>query len=104
MPNDAKLGLFVGVAVVVALAIVYRGKNTDAPPEAAMQAPKRLATVNQLETSRSPGRGDAPLKWPSLPVGNEVEVENLGRKEDAPKRVDRQPDTADQEHEEKDRA
>lgn len=89
MPNDAKLGLFVGVLVVVALAIIYRGHGTDAPPEAAVQAPKRLATPNVH-------------RWPSFPAREHGEVDKVGGKKDTPERIDRQPDASDQEQDVKD--
>jgi hypothetical protein len=92
MPNDAKLGLFVGVAVVVALAIIYRGHGTEAPPEAAVQAPKRLATPNGADSSGTPPAKSVP-QWPSFPEG---EVDKVSGKEDAPERINRQSDAADQ--------
>ena len=51
MPNDAKVGLFVGVVVVIALAVIYHGKGPDSTPEGAVQAPKRLATPAQPNLS-----------------------------------------------------
>jgi hypothetical protein len=93
MPNDAKLGLFLGLVIVIALSIIYRGKGPEPVPQAAMQAPRRLATNAQ---------SDPPVAWPSLPAGEELQVGKLGGKEDSAQRVNRQPDPADQKQNEKD--
>ena len=57
MPNDAKLGLIVGVGLVIGVAMVYFRKDLpEVPPEAAYAAPvsaTRSAPANPRGTYRS---------------------------------------------------
>jgi nucleoid-associated protein YgaU len=63
MPNDAKLGLVVGVGVVIAIAVVFFRKDVgglvpvlDGPAAASVTAPK-AATAGNPETSNRPVKG-----------------------------------------------
>jgi nucleoid-associated protein YgaU len=58
MPNDAKLGLVVGVGLVVAFAVVFFHKDTQpgAPPQGATTAVPREATPRPPNISRPAGR------------------------------------------------
>jgi hypothetical protein len=99
MPNDAKLGLFLGLVVVIALSIIYHGKGPEQAPEAAMQARGQLATSARPNAVPKPASGSA-VAWPSLPVRDEVQVDKVGRKEDSAQRVNGEPDAPDQKHDE----
>jgi hypothetical protein len=99
MPNDAKLGLFVGVVVVIALAVIYHGKGPEPAPEAAVQAPKPLATSAQPNASTKPK--EIKPAWPSFPGGDEAQVDKLGGKENSAQGVNREPDTSNQKQNEK---
>ena len=96
MPNDAKLGLFLGLVVVIALSIIYHGKGPAQAPEAAVQAPGRLATSGQPNGVPQAVRG-APVAWPSLPpVRDEVQVDKVGGKEDSAQRENGEPNASEQ--------
>ena len=100
MPNDAKLGLFLGLVVVIALAIIYHGKGPEQAPEAAMQAPGRLATSAQ--PNAVPQRaGRSAVGWPSLPVREEVQGDQVGGKEDSAQGIKGEPDAPNQKQNEK---
>ncbi len=100
MPNDAKLGLFLGLMIVIALAVIYHGKEPEAAPEASVQAPKELMTPAQPQTMARPLSEAVPAS-DSFPRREELRRDKLGGKEDPPQRVNGDPDTQDQESGEK---
>lgn len=102
MPNDAKLGLFLGLVIVIALAVLYRGKEPAAVPETSLQAPKQLATPTQSQTTAKPQSETMPTSS-SLPGREKLRGDKLSGKEDPSQRVNGNPDTQDQESGEKNR-
>jgi hypothetical protein len=99
MPNDAKLGFFLGIVVVIALSIIYRGKGTETPPEASVPAGNTLAAPNPWDATARQA-----IKWPSLPVGEKVQIDKVGGKEDASERQGGETESAHKKHEEEDGA
>ena len=102
MPNDAKLGLFVGMVVVVALAVIYHGKGQSPAPEAAVQRLKQLATwapagaLDKQQSETGPASS-------SVPGREELRRDKLGGKEDPAQRVNGDPDAPDQKPQEENR-
>jgi hypothetical protein len=93
MPNDARLGLLVGMVVVIALAIVYRGKVNDPMPEAQVPGTFR----EKLDSAQSSGlNGEAQPANPSLASRMEPGGNDLGGKKDPAKGVDGEPDSSHQ--------
>jgi hypothetical protein len=93
MPNDARLGLLVGMVVVIALAIVYRGKGNEPMPEA--QVPGTFH--EKLDSAQSSGvNGENQTANPSLATRKELGGNDLGGKKDPAKGVDGEPDSSNQ--------
>ena len=95
MPNDARAGLFVGMVVVIGLAIVYRGGGAGANPDA--QIPGRQAPTVPADATNL--RSQSETNSSSVTPGKEASGDNLIRKKDAADRVDGEPDTPDQQDE-----
>jgi hypothetical protein len=91
MPNDARLGLLVGMVVVIALAIVYRGKGNDPMPEAHVPGtfPEKLDSSSGFNENGQPANSS--LASRKEPGGND-----LGGKKDPAKGVDGEPDSSNQ--------
>jgi hypothetical protein len=90
MPNDARLGLLVGMVVVIALAVLYRGGGSRSVPEAQVPGPSPAVDGASLLKS-----GPPPV-LPSLPAGEQSGGSQVGGKKNPTDRVDGQPDSADQ--------
>ncbi len=90
MPNDARAGLFVGIVVVIGLAIVYRGGSSVTSPDA--QIPGRQGAV--VSATDAPGLGPSPIP------GKEASGDDFIRKKDAANRINGEPDAADQQDQE----
>ena len=56
MPNDAKLGLVIGLALVIAVAVIYFGNNSSRRRE---EAPAATAVKPAAATRQPPPRGQA---------------------------------------------
>ncbi len=95
MPNDAKLGLFLGLVIVIALAVLYRGKEPAAAPETSVQAPQQLATPAQPQATTKPQLESMPTSS-SLPGREELRGDKISGKEDPSQRVNGNPNTQDQ--------
>ncbi len=62
MPNDAKLGMVVGVGLVIAVAVIFfRKEPPDAPPDAVAGAPEEAAPrgLSRPLKARAAGRSTA---------------------------------------------
>lgn len=86
MPNDAKLGMFLGVAVVIAIAVVYFRKEGSAalplageataavhapqappPPSQRLTRPVKARPTRQVDGTAEPGSEAAPRREAGQP-------------------------------------
>ena len=93
MPNDARLGLLVGMVAVIAMAIIYRGQGTNLMPGAQVPGPSR--TMDGVDGASTPKPEGQPV-IPSLASRKEASGNDLGGKKDPADRVDGEPNSSDQ--------
>jgi hypothetical protein len=93
MPNDARVGFFIGMLIVAGLAIVYRGQ----PPETTIDAqmPRQPATRAAAETGTNLPAQSQPVS-PSFPAAQETRGDDLVGKEDPAHRENGDPNSPHQ--------
>jgi hypothetical protein len=77
MPNDAKLGMVVGVSLVLIFAVVFFRKGSSASPSA--DIPRALTPAPRMSGGRGPATSPRPLNRIGRPPGQVFRRASFGK-------------------------